>query len=355
MDFWNKIVNFFTNTIPTVAQEQWLIVELVLLGIAFILLIVMLIVIGSKKRQKKNTDIQIMSLVSKHSDKAKELEDKNKEYTVLNEKYTEALSNYKALEEISSEKEKTLTAECESKLEGVNKDLTSCKELLAEREMSLSALKQECQEKDTKIANMTIEKDNLSEKYEERGTKITSLELDIEASKSELEKTTVDFNLLKSAHSSLENKNIETETDLRELKTAYDKLLNKHADLEEEHKKVLAENDVLKNFEVENDVLLKTLRKFREDEQKSKDDAAGAIEALEGRLTQKIEATFQSLTAKVAAESVKKVVTKEKAEVALEDMKRAELSKLAKKLGIANFATWSNKELVKEIKKVLAQ
>lgn len=149
----------------------------------------------------------------------------------------------------------------------------------------------------------------------------------------------------------LDNEYLETLEKNTKLNRTILELSERYEELEKKHNALLIENDFLKNYEVENGVLIKTLRRLREDEENDTAKAKDAIVALENRLNKKIETTFAAMTSKI----VETTATSKPVDLddELSKLKRSELSKMAKKLGISNFATWSNAKLIEKIKECL--
>ena len=344
----NSFTKFFTETIPSFAQNNWLVLELVFFALTVLFLILFMVALVLKKKANKNSTEQIMTWVSKNTEKSKQLEKKETEYKELNEKYIESIANCKRLEDSNLEKCETLQRESSEKIENLEKDLNVCKECLSESERNLAISKQECLDKNAKIADMTIERDNLVKELNEFRSSLEGANITIEDYKEEIETLSDSFDTLKSANTELNSeydelriKNANTERTLVELS-------ENHKELKARYNEALKEIDFLKNYELENEVLLKTLRKFKEDDNDSHSDMKDAIVDLEKRLNNKIEATFETMTARVISAAAKN------ADIdwdGLKEMKRSQLSKIARELGIKNYATWSNERLAEEIKK----
>lgn len=358
-EFWNTIGSFFTETIPSFAKTNWAVIEIVLAALVLVLLVALIVVLVVKKRQHTRSQSQIMEWVGKNTDRVKQLEKKEAEYKELNEKYINEVSERKKLEEVSAERVENVRRELTEKYDSLSqadsaiiseleKNLATAKELVADRELSLSTITKEVQEKDTKIANMTIEKDNTVLALEAEKNLVAELRHENAEVHADLDKSIKETVALQERYDGLEKDHNELVVKHNGLETAYVNLTDKHAILDKKYAEALKEIDFLKNYELENEVLLKTLRKFKEDDESSHSDMKDAISSLEKRLNTKIEASFESMVAKVISANAKasKVdFTK------LESLKRSELSKLAKELGISNYATWTNEKLCAEIRK----
>lgn len=342
----NAFVEFFTKTIPSFAETNWAIIMLVLVGLVVVLGVALIVVAVMKKRASTRFNEQLTEWVGKNTERVKQLEKKEEDYKELNQKYADALAEAKTLKEVSEERIETVRREFTEKNDALEADLSICKDLLAERERDLGAMTKECQEKDTKIANMTIERDNLVERVVTAENERTELQniryeltVEVEALEAELTEKKEEIVTLEKEVDTLSGEKTKVEVALVEMSA-------KEKDLRVKYTEALKEIDYLKNFELENEILLKTIRKLRTDEQADVADTKVAIVDLEKRLNARMEEILGSMTAKIIASNVEKLDLS-----AVDTMKRSQLSKIAKEVGITNYATWSNEKLRAEIKK----
>lgn len=342
----NAFVEFFTKTIPSFAETNWAIIMSVLLVLALVLCVAFIVVLVLKKKQHTRFNEQLTEWVGKNTERVKQLEKKEEDYKELNQKYADALAEAKTLKEVSEERIETVRKELTEKYDALETEHFVCKEVLAERERDLGAMTKECQEKDTKIANMTIERDNLVERVvtaENERTELQNIRYELtveaEALEAELTERKEEIVVLEREVETLSGEKTKVEVALVEMSA-------KEKDLRVKYTEALKEIDYLKNFELENEILLKTIRKLRTDEQTDAADTKVAIVDLEKRLNSRIEEIFESMTAKVISANMEKVDLSD-----IDTMKRSQLSKIAKEVGITNYATWSNEKLRAEIKK----
>lgn len=342
----NAFVEFFTKTIPSFAETNWVIIMSILFGLAVILGVALIVVLVLKKKQHTRFNEQLTEWVGKNTERVKQLEKKEEDYKELNQKYADALAEAKTLKEVSEERIETVRHEFTEKNDALENELSVCKEVLAERERDLGAMTKECQEKDTKIANMTIERDKLAERVVSAENELVELKNTKYELTAEIEDLESDLREARKTIESLEVQLKETTEGKAKVEVALVEMSAKEKDLRVKYTEALKEIDYLKNFELENEILLKTIRKLRTDEQADAADTKVAIVDLEKRLNSRIEEILESMTAKIISSNVEKLDLS-----AVDTLKRSQLSKIAKEVGITNYATWSNEKLRAEIKK----
>lgn len=327
---WNTIVSFFTTTLPTFVMEN-LVLFCVSAGL-FVLCIILLIVLGCKN--KKYEYYKGALVVSKKSEEevGNRLQETSKNLQESNARCNRLLSEKSTLEENFEELENKFN-ESDTKNKNLSESFENIKGILAEKEIELSSKIAECQEKDTKISNMSIEKDAYTKAFEEN--KETILKLTLENTK--LEADNGALKLLKESNESLikdlKDKNSELEAEKKEV----NRLLTVKTDVVSEYERKVInlsnENERLKDFEYENQILTKMLRRG------------------ETKTAETSEIT--EISPEVPAELPEMIVINETPEEYIDELdalKRSELSKIARELGIRNYATWTNEALKAEIR-----
>ena len=180
---------------------------------------------------------------------------------------------------------------------------------------------------------------------EEHNIKVQTLEDELNCLAKDHERVTSNFESLQSLKETLDTEHLNTLEENEKLNKTVLAFSEKYEEMEKKYNSLLIENDFLKNYEVENTVLIKALRRLKEDDEADAVNTKAAISALETRLGKKIDATFAALVEKVATAAP--VV---EAEDNLSVLKRSELQNLAKSLGIRAQATWSNEKIREEIR-----
>lgn len=294
---WNLIsliTSLFIENITTFMSKNYLIIELICIGIILIMFIIILFRHFAHKKMRSQNKLLTSEIASRDN--------------------------------LLANKEEQL-----EKLKIYNNNL------LKEIEINSANYQSDIDAKNAELALIT---GNYEKSIFEKECKISELE-------TEYERIRVDMDNLIVTKDELDNEHLEILDKNTELNRTVLAFSEKYEDLEKKYNSLLIENDFLKNYETENTVLIKTLRRLKEDEENDVAKTKDAIVALENRLNKKIDVIFNAMSAKNNYASTKL----KNLDADLSSLKRTELSKIAKKCGIKNFATWSNEKLIKEIKK----
>lgn len=216
-----------------------------------------------------------------------------------------------------SSKELTESIEAKNKeIEGLNDKLTLSKndndvliskvsELetkVADTEASLKEKENNCAEKDLKIIDLT--------KRNEAANKLVT---DLDASVKKFEE-----------------RSKVAETKAESVSTDLTILTKEHTELQKKYDDIIKENENLKDLEVENRVLLRTIKRLQEESEKPKKSEM-----------------------RILNETNKEENEEKLSYIKVNNMTRSELFDTAKKFGFTNYALWSNEKLRTEIKSKL--
>lgn len=315
-EIFSTSIDFFAVTIPTFIQTYALIIVGLLALLALFLFVTTIVVAVKKKRMKKRLLAQIATLKEDLDGTSKTLADKEKEYKELYDAYDEIC---KMNNDINAEK-----CQYEETIRTLEKKIEENKEIDCGLREQINIALNANKEKTAMIEDLQIANEKYKESLEEVTTrwKETSAAFDEFIEEHNKAIDVRDFNEASTK--------IEYDTKIEELESTITRFEGIVEAYEIEVADLKEENNELKNLEVENAVLLKALRKFKEE------DETPIQETL-----RRFEEKLNELAAQTTVEPTEKTETP----------KRRELSAAAKKLGIKNFATWTNEELKREIAK----
>ena len=319
-EIFNAIKNFFVVTIPSFAETHWAVLELSFAVLMLLFFITTIWVAVRKRKMKKRLLADKATLTENLDEKTRAFEAKEAEY---NELYTAYDDLCKVNNDINAEK-----CQYEETIRVLEKKIEENKEIDCGLREQINIALNANKEKTAMLEDLQIANEKYKESLEEVTIrwKETSAAFDefVNDHSKEIEIRDINEASTKVAYDTKIEELESTITRFEGIVEAYEIEV---ADLKEE-------NNELKNLEVENAVLLKALRKFKEE------DETPIQETLK-----RFEAKLSDLAAKIAVEETKEV------NETTESPKRRELSEIAKKLGIKNFATWTNEELKREIAK----